>query len=558
MKRYLEKNIQGYLHTNGRKMVNEAGDEVILCGWGAGNWMNPEGYMVTGLNGMYGFTPLENKFQNNIRFDRGRTMDAAIRELCGSDYADRFWPRWYRNYLGEEDIKAMAEAGYNSIRLPLDSRGFLYEEPGIHWNEDSFQMLDQVVDWCEKYDLYAILDLHAAPGGQSGVSCDNGIDNIPHLFMEPESWERTLILWEELAKRYKNRYAVGGYELLNEPISLPHWRYLSPKLRAFYEDAIERIRKYDKRHMIILQGPAFAHDMEFFDQPFDMECQNWCYSVHLHGFIPEPRTIYEYIEPSIRLNVPLWIGEGSGSKEAMAVFCEMMAHYHIGYNLFSWKFMAKDDMGRDGLVWYEKPEGWNQIMDYISKGGPRPNYNESQRIFDDLLEMCKYEHCKKDESVHIYALRKQGVSIPAVGYDLPENESRIQGNWHYGNVFGYRTEDHIKMPLRPGGRRPYLFDGMREKPDPLAELLLELSQGMRVSYSVYHIDHKCSVKCRAFVKTNTFLKIAWGNEHDQIILEQKDELQEFKLTEITESNCQKVSIQCIYGCVWMEKIIFSE
>ncbi len=556
MKRYLEKNIQGFLHTDGRKMVNEAGEEVILCGWGAGNWMNPEGYMVTGLNGMYGFTPLENKFQNNIRFDRGRTMDAAIRELCGSGYADRFWPRWYRNYLGEADIKAMADAGYNSIRLPLDGRGFLYEEPGIHWNEDSFQMLSDVVGWCEKYDLYAILDLHAAPGGQSGVSCDNGIDNVPHLFMEPESWERTLILWEELAKRYKDRTAVGGYELLNEPIALPHWRYLSPKLRAFYEDAIERIRKYDRKHMIILQGPAFAHDMDFFDRPFDTECHNWCYSVHLHGFIPEPRTIYEYIEPSIRLNVPLWIGEGSGSGTVATVFCEILAHFHIGFNLFSWKCMEKEDMGKDGTVWYEKPEGWDRIKDYILKGGPRPSYDESQKIFDELLEMCKYDHCKKNESVHTYVLRKQGVSIPAVGYDPPEKGKGSTGNWLWGNVFSYRTEDRMKMPLKPGGRRPYLFDGMGDKPNPLGQLLLELSPGLSVCYSVYRLEHKCTVRCQAFVKKDTLLKVICRNEERQVALKAKDGLQEFELTDISEGCSQTVCIQCMDGCIWLEKIIF--
>ena len=30
------------------------------------------------------------------------------------------------------------------------------------WNEDGFKMLDDVIDWCEKYRIYAILDLHAA------------------------------------------------------------------------------------------------------------------------------------------------------------------------------------------------------------------------------------------------------------------------------------------------------------------------------------------------------------------------------------------------------------
>ena len=54
--------------------------------------------------------------------------------------------------------------------------------------------------------------MHAAPGGQSCGACDNGIDNVPHLFIDEESWERALLLWEEFAGRYKNRWIVGGYD----------------------------------------------------------------------------------------------------------------------------------------------------------------------------------------------------------------------------------------------------------------------------------------------------------------------------------------------------------
>ena len=76
-------------------------------------------------------------------------------------------------------------------------------------------MLEQVLDWCEKYHVYAILDLHGAPGGQSALACDDGIDNRPHMFTEPESRERALLIWEEFAKRYHDRWIIGGYDLLN-------------------------------------------------------------------------------------------------------------------------------------------------------------------------------------------------------------------------------------------------------------------------------------------------------------------------------------------------------
>ena len=94
-------------------------------------------------------------------------MESTVRELCGTAYAKEFAWTWYGSYLSEGDIKLMADLGYNSVRLPISARLFLAEEPGIHWVEEGFAILDRVLNWCEKYHIYAILDMHGAPGGQS-------------------------------------------------------------------------------------------------------------------------------------------------------------------------------------------------------------------------------------------------------------------------------------------------------------------------------------------------------------------------------------------------------
>ena len=185
MNKFSRDRVKGFLHTDGRRMVNGDGKTVVLRGWGMGNWMNPEGFMIGGV-------PLfvENDFNDFAlprRFERGRTMETTVRELCGSWSATDYWIRWAKNYVTEEDIRLMAEMGYNSVRLPISSRLFLAEEPEIIWVEEGFAILDQVLDWCEKYKIYAILDMHGAPGGQSALACDDGLDNRPHMFTEPES-----------------------------------------------------------------------------------------------------------------------------------------------------------------------------------------------------------------------------------------------------------------------------------------------------------------------------------------------------------------------------------
>ena len=122
--------VKGFVRADGRWMVNGDGEKLVLRGYGIGNWTNPEGFMVGGTRGFN--TP----YNRPQLLDRARSMDWLIRELCGSEYAKNFWPQWYRKYLGERDIQAMAELGYNSARLVLSAAAFLYEEPGIRFNED--------------------------------------------------------------------------------------------------------------------------------------------------------------------------------------------------------------------------------------------------------------------------------------------------------------------------------------------------------------------------------------------------------------------------------------
>lgn len=556
MKDAAKRGVNGFLHTEGRRMVNEAGETVILTGWGTGNWMNPEGFMVSGVGGVYGFTDMSDRFQNNIRFDRRRTIAESVRELCGTEYEKTFWPRWYRAWLAEDDIRAMAEMGYNSVRLVLDGSAFLYEEPGITWNEDSFQMLDQVLDDCEKWGIYAVLDLHAAPGGQSGVSCDNGIDNMPHMFLEPESRERTLILWEELAKRYRNRWIVAGYELLNEPVSPPPLLYLRPQLRTFYEEAVERIRKIDTRHMLIIQPPAFAHDMKFLDQGFDPLCHNWCYSIHMYSFAGEMREFYQYLEPSFRLNVPLWIGEGRSSCHAMAVVYEMMKEYYAGYNIWSWKSMDNETHEVNGLTYFDAPEGWDRIIRYITEGGPRPSYADSQKLMDAWIENSRFEHCHVRTEMVCSTLRTQGLELSAVGYDRTGGSGvSFYGTWRHGNPLAYRVEDQIKMTLKPNGRVPLIFDGPNA-PLPEENLQVELSPGEFVSYTVYDITSPCRVSLDACSPEGGKLEVSRGEETFRVEILACDTPESFPLLTLEPGEKYTLRIRCLEGIVCLDRIRF--
>ena len=100
--------------------------------------------------------------------------------------------------------------------LTQKTRIFIIEEKAQNqkasYNEDSFAMLDDVLDWCETYQVYAVVDFHAATAGQSGIPCDDGVDNGQHLYDDEESMERMFLLMEEFMRRYKDRWIIGAYQ----------------------------------------------------------------------------------------------------------------------------------------------------------------------------------------------------------------------------------------------------------------------------------------------------------------------------------------------------------
>ena len=562
MSKFSRDRVKGFLHTDGRKMVNENGETVVLRGWGVGSWMNPEGFMIGGVP-LFAEVGGFNDFALPRRFERGRTMETTVRELAGTAYAKEFAKKWYRSYLSEEDIRLMADMGYHSVRLPVSARRFLAEEPEIQWIEEGFAVLEQVLDWCEKYHVYAILDLHGAPGGQSALACDDGIDNRPHMFTEPESRERALLIWEEFAKRYHDRWIIGGYDLLNEPLSGPDCRKLLPELAKFYDDVIPRIRKYDRKHMLTLEGSVFSMDMDIFDHEYDPECHNWCIHIHYYGFSPEVRTLYRFLDASLKNNVPIWIGEGGSDPVSNSVFYEIAGAYDIGYAVWSWK--RADDPKGDGssAVTYPIPEKWDVMRDYIRNGGPRPSYKESQEILDEMLEKMKPEYYTVDRTYNYYNLRQPGIRIPAVGF----NQGSTKGNgWIYGNAFGYRTEEGMKMPLRPDAMPPQHVvvptgEPLRES-SPLKDLCLELREGEAAAYTIRDVKETCPVSAtvRALGEKASVIVTCTSEEGKREVSEitvTGMETKVYDLASLSEGAEWTISLETKEGTVQLDEVIFA-
>ena len=558
--KYSRDRVQGFLRTDGRRIVNGNGETIILRGWGLGNWLNPEGFMIGGVS-LFDPSRKPSDFSLPRRFERGRTVVPTVRELCGTAYAEEFERRWIHEYCTEDDIRLMAELGFNSVRVPFSARLLLDEEPGIRFNEENFQVLDRLLDWCEKYRVYAILDMHGAPGGQSGLACDDGIDNRPHTLTEPESRKRTVLLWEHIAERYKDRWIVGGYDFLNEPISGIGMMELIEDVRTLYEEIIAGIRKYDRNHLLTLEGEVFSGGTRLFDRDYDPECHNWCIHTHFYGFSPERKDLYRFLDASLRWNVPVWIGEGGSDNISNAIYYDIASEYDIGFSVWVWKSAMEEDGSGAGLVKYPLPKNWAPVKAFIADGGPRPSYEESIQIFDEMLENMKPEHWTVDEERARYLLRKGAFSLPAVGFDDPEDSHDSQG-WIFGNPFDYRPESRMKMVLRPGALPPEFASFMggprrADMTEAYRNLCLELRADEFVQYTIRHANagQTVQIEARQIGLEPAILTIRCGSAEEQLKID-TEEAKVYTLPITLQEGSNTVQLKTSAGTVQLDTINF--
>ena len=303
-------------------IIDENNNEVILKGIGLGGWMLQEPYMFNYI----GAAEAQYDFKEKLV------------EFIGQENTDAFFQAWLENFVTEEDINLLASWGFNSVRLPMHYELFTYSiqnEPvqGQNtWLDTGFNIVDQLLDWCEQNQMYLILDLHAAPGGQgynSDISDYN--PNYPSLWESVENQNKTIALWGEIANRYNDEPWIGGYDLLNET----NWNLGTNELRNFYIQVTDAIRAYDQDHIIFIEGNWFANDFSGLTPPWD---DNMVYSFHKYWSYNSPTSLDWVLDIKNQYNYPLWMGEsGENSNAWFTDAISLFEQNDIGWAFWPWK-----------------------------------------------------------------------------------------------------------------------------------------------------------------------------------------------------------------------------
>jgi len=362
----------GFVHASGAQLVDGSGKPLILRGTNLGNWMEPEGYM----------------FHLGDSAQSTREIEDLTRELIGPENAESFWKAWREKYVTQADLDRLKAMGVNSVRVPIHWKFFTGD------TAEGFRLLDRLVEWARNDGIYVIIDLHCAPGGQTGANIDDSY-GYPWLYLSPEAQQQTIELWRRIAAHYSKDSTVLGYDLLNEPIPhFPQLRRFDGDLEPLYRRMVSAIREVDRNHVVILEGSRWDSDFKVFGKPFD---GNAMYSFHKYWTAPDASVIREYLDFRDKYQVPIWLGEsGENKDEWIAAFVKTLEENHIGWCFWPYKKMD----ATSSLVTFDQPAHWDAVI-ALSKmpGGTgnaekriaaRPSPEDAQAAFDDLLKKADF------------------------------------------------------------------------------------------------------------------------------------------------------------------------
>ncbi|MBQ8071698.1 MAG: cellulase family glycosylhydrolase [Bacteroidales bacterium] len=381
-----------FITVSGMDLLLPSGEKFFIRGTNLSNWLNPEGYLMD-LGGSA---------------NSAHSIDMMLRELVGPSKTDKFWREFKDNYITRDDIEFLSERGVNTLRLPLNYRLFTDEDyMGETSGGDIYQRIDRLLTWCTAEGIYLILDMHSAPGGQTGYNIDDSY-GYPWLFLEEEDQDELVSIWKDIASHYADETHILGYELLNEPVAdyWPEHTVLNAELEPLYKRITSAIREVDGNHIVILGAPQWNLNFSVFsDWKFDPLLM---YTCHKYDGEPTLENIRDFVDFRDKTGLPMYMGEiGHNPDYWQEEFCKLLEEQNIGYTFWPYK-----KIGGECFVSVKAPSGWDSVKkfadsdrsSYFGIYSSRPDQNSSLSILDEYISNIKFANCSVNEG-YISSLR---------------------------------------------------------------------------------------------------------------------------------------------------------
>jgi len=232
------------LKADGARWVDADGKQVVLKGTNLGNWLVQEFWMMgQGGNGVTDQC----------------TLEAKLTERFGYEEKERLIKLYRDSWITERDWDQMKTFGLNVVRLPILWSVIEDEKKPKTVRADAWKYLDWSIAEARKRNMYVILDLHGAPGGQT-PNDHTGCAGQNKYWTDADAQERTRWLWQQIAARYKDEPVVAAYDPLNEP-----WGSTAEAMVTRVEELYKTIRAIDPKHIVLL--PSYYGSIDAYGDP---------------------------------------------------------------------------------------------------------------------------------------------------------------------------------------------------------------------------------------------------------------------------------------------------
>ena len=171
-----------------------------------------------------GWLVVENFITPSVYASTGNTAivdEWTFGSLQPRDKAVRILQNHLTSFVSEDDIRQIAAAGLNHVRIPIGYWAFEVGpgEPFLKLNQ--WDLLKKAAQLCGKYNLKVMVDLHAAPGNQNGFD-HGGRRGVNEWAGNATNVQRTINILQTMSREFSlPQYAnsVAAIELLNEPVT---------------------------------------------------------------------------------------------------------------------------------------------------------------------------------------------------------------------------------------------------------------------------------------------------------------------------------------------------
>jgi len=144
--------------------------------------------------------------------------------------------------LKEEYFKLIADAGFDSVRIPVRWSAHAGKSPPYRIDPRFLARVDWAVKQALKQRLIPILNMH----------------HYNEIMQKPDDHrERFLALWDQIARHFTDYPPALAFELLNEP----HDKLTAEKWNRLSAEAIKVVRRTNRARKIVV-GPAQWNNIE--------------------------------------------------------------------------------------------------------------------------------------------------------------------------------------------------------------------------------------------------------------------------------------------------------